>query len=96
MQPPDDIRRDLPPDLESSEAEQLVALARRLHGQTPVPAPNFRGDLRRRLLGGSKGPRTNPGTTGFTRLLAASYAVSGLLLLVVAGVGVAGVGPFAT
>ena len=89
---PDRIRRDLPPDLDPAEAEGMVETGMRLSAARPLPEPNFRGELRRRLLGaqatGAVAPRR-------VRALAASYALSGLLLLAVAGVGVAGGGPFA-
>jgi hypothetical protein len=95
MGTPDEIRRDLPPDLDPAEREQLVALALRLEADAPVPAPTFRGDLRRRLMGmagrrvrGRAAPRP-------IRALAAAYAVSGTLLLAVAALGLASAGPFA-
>lgn len=94
MQSADDIRRDLPPDLERSESEPLVALALRLDAATPPPAPTFRGDLRRRLLGTQRS-RTGPLARRQARRLALSYAGSGLLLLAVATIGLAGAGPFA-
>ncbi len=94
MQVPDDIRRDLPPDLEGPVAESLVAMAMRLQAQRPNPAPSFRGDLRRRLLGKRSG-RRHVATPRGARALAFSYAASGLALLAVAAIGLAGTGPFA-
>lgn len=96
MQTPGEIRRELPADLDEAEREALVAVAMRLQGGRPAPAPAFRGDLRRKLVGGSKkrrlvavaGPRD-------ARTLAAGYSAAGLLLLAVAAVGLAGAGPFA-
>jgi hypothetical protein len=94
MRTPDEIRRDLPPDLDPAEREQLVALAQRLEADAPVPAPAFRGDLRRRLVEG--GRRAGGGTAPRPiRALAAAYAASGALLLAVAALGLASAGPFA-
>jgi hypothetical protein len=91
-QNPDRIRRDLPPDLAPDEAERMLELALQLEAGRPLPAPGFRGELRRRLAGteakGVMAPRR-------VRSLALSYALSGLLLLAVAAAGVAGGGPFA-
>lgn len=94
MQNPDDIRRDLPPDLEAPIAESLAATAMRLQAQRPNPAPSFRGDLRRRLLGKSS-RRQHVVTRRGARALAFSYAASGLALLTIAAIGLAGTGPFA-
>lgn len=93
MQTPDEIRRDLPPDLEPSEGETLAALGMRLREQVPTPAPGFRGELGRRLVRsgnrdhGLVAPR-------LARMLAACYVGSGLLLLAIAAAGLAGAGPF--
>jgi len=89
---PDQIRRDLSPELEPGEAERMVAVGMRLADARPLPEPNFRGELRRRLAGAQAGGAVAPRRV---RALAASYALSGLLLLAVAVAGVAGGGPFA-
>jgi hypothetical protein len=89
---PDSIRRDLPPELEPAEAEPMVELGLRLSAARPLPDPNFRGALRRRLAGAEASGAVAPRRV---RALAASYALTGLLLLAVAGIGVAGSGPFA-
>jgi hypothetical protein len=71
--------------------ERTVA---RLRAERPVPAPTFRGDLRRRLV---STPRTRTAFGGFSvRVLAASYLGAGLILLAVAAAGLAGAGPFGT
>ncbi len=86
------IRDDLPPDLGPAELERITAIAERLEQERPLPAPGFRGELGRLLAGaeaeGAVAPRR-------IRSLAFSSALSGLLLLAVAAVGVAGSGPFA-
>lgn len=94
MQAPDDIRHELPSDLSPAETEALAATAMHLHAKRPNPAPSFRGNLRRKLFdrGGSRLLIT---TRRRARMLALSYAASGLLLLTVAAIGVAGAGPFA-
>jgi hypothetical protein len=94
MPVPEDIRRDLPPDLGPAEHDLLAATAMRLQAQRPNPAPSFRGELRRWLLGGSRRHRSLATPLG-TRALAFAYATCGLLLLAVAAIGLAGAGPFA-
>jgi hypothetical protein len=89
---PDRLRRDLPPDLDPAEAERMVEMGRQLSEARPLPAPGFRGELRRRLAGAQAAGAVAPRRV---RALAASYALSGLLLLAVAAAGVAGSGPFA-
>jgi hypothetical protein len=71
--------------------------ATRLQAERPIPAPAFRGRLRRHLLEQTRGGAYRPSFGGFSvRTLAAGYLGAGLILLVVAGVGLAGGGPFAT
>ncbi len=94
MPTPDEIRRDLPPDLEHSESEQLVAIGMLLRDQLPAPAPSFRGDLRRKLVD-AESRRDKLIAPRLARVLASCYVGSGLLLLAVAAVGLAGAGPFA-
>lgn len=84
--PPDDPLREIE-DAEVSTVEIL-------HSQRPVPAPAFRGDLRRRLI-------SSKGTTATTSALRISLGAqiagclgAGLVLLAVAGIGLAGAGPF--
>ena len=96
MQTPDEIRRDLPPEMEKSENEALVGLGMRLQMQRPIPNPAFRGDLRRRLLGTSNDPgETLQPSARMIRVRVASYLASGLLLLTIAALGLTGAGPFA-
>ncbi|HVV90005.1 MAG TPA: hypothetical protein VHB53_05885 [Solirubrobacterales bacterium] len=85
-------RHDLDPNLPAAERERLVALAERLERERPLPGPTFRGELRRRLLAGS---RRSIAPAARFRLRAASYAAAGTLCLLVAAIGLAGVGPFA-
>jgi hypothetical protein len=66
------------------------ALEERLRRDRPVPHPGFRGALRRQLVGRPAASRP----AGLRRLIA-GYAVSASLLLTVAAVGLAGVGPLA-
>jgi hypothetical protein len=83
---------DLDPNLPADERARLAVLAERLERDRPVPRPSFRGDLRRHLL---TGPRRSAAPATRFRLLAAGYTAAGTLCLLVAGVGLAGVGPFA-
>jgi hypothetical protein len=89
---PERIRRDLPSDLDPGETEQMIAVGMRLAEARPLPDPNFRGELSRRLAGARPGPSM---PRRRARAFAAAYALPGLLLLAVAGAGVAGGGPFA-
>ena len=69
----------------------LAELEVRLEVERPVPRAAFRGELRRRLAAqGASRPVTRR-----LRLLIAACAGSGAVLLAIAAVGVAGVGPFA-
>ena len=88
---PDRIRRDLAADVKPEEAAALTAVAARLERDRPLPAPGFRGDLHRRL----ETVRASAVAPRQIRALALSSALSGLVLLAVAAVGVAGSGPFA-
>jgi hypothetical protein len=63
-------------------------LEERLRAQRPVPAPTFRGDLRRQLMARGQAP-----APGRIRLLIAAYGGAGVVLLAVAAIGVAGGGP---
>ncbi len=87
-----DIRHELQ-DVPTEEREHLVRLGGRLIASRPAPRAAFRSELRRRLrlgTGRSSAPRPER-----LRILIASYAGSGLMLLAVAAVGLAGLGPFA-
>ena len=63
----------------------------RLQALRPAPAPGFRGELRRKLLGARR--RGGRRTQRSVRALA--YAAAGALLLAIAALGLAGAGPFA-
>jgi len=100
MQTPEEIRADLPPDLDRAESDALVAVAIRLQAASPAPAPGFRDGLRRKLTGPrSRRRQSERSRTRLTprgaRTLAAAYAGSGLALLALAAIGLAGTGPFA-
>jgi hypothetical protein len=73
--------------MELTEVEDLLARER------PVPAPGFRGRLKRHLLTAGAPMRDRP---KHLRGLVAACATSGSALLAVAVVGVAGIGPLAT
>jgi len=91
MPHPDDIRNELPADMPREEKDRLVSVAARL-AEPPIPAPTFRGNLRRRLEGDGAG--TARGLQHLRRAIF-SCAGSGAVLMLVAAVGLAGVGPFA-
>lgn len=64
----------------------------RLESERPAPRAAFRGDLRRTLMARA---RTRSEAPRHLRLAITAYAGSGLLLLAIAAIGVAGVGPLA-
>ena len=72
--------------------EGLDRIADRLRAERPVPAPGFRGELRRRLLVGGRPPIA----PRRLRLLITAYAGSGAVLMAIAAIGLAGVGPLAS
>jgi hypothetical protein len=88
---PGGISDELRPYVDRSEAEGIDRVGERLEAARPIPRAAFRAELRARLgrLGTAE-PRWRPRHLG--RLVAA-YVGSGLLLLAVAGIGLAGVGP---
>jgi hypothetical protein len=73
--------------------EDLDAIAERLRAERPVPAPGFRGDLRRQLV---VSDRPAPIAPRRLRLLVGAYAGSGAVLMAIAAIGLAGVGPLAS
>jgi hypothetical protein len=78
---------------EEWEDQSLARLADRLERDRPVPAPVFRGELRRRLTKGSVAPGRSSAPS--LRAWVASYVGAGALCLAVAVVGLLGAGPFA-
>src|SRR5512139_3872786 len=71
-----------------SERKRLLETARLLEQARPVPRPAFRGKLAKQLRAPSLGLQR-------PRLLIGAYAGSGLALLAVVAIGLAGVGPLA-
>lgn len=82
---------EVDPELPPEERGALAELAARLERERPLPAPGFRGELRRRLLA----PQRAPSWALRWQPLAASYLSLGALCLAIAAAGVAGAGPFA-
>lgn len=80
-------------EVDDGERESLMRLAERLYRQRPLPAPAFRGELRRSLASAEAGSTLRPRRLW---LLVGGYAASGAFLLAFAAVGVAGVGPLAS
>ena len=78
--------RDIRDDLEAGTPDELIRLAERLEAQRPLPAPGFRGDLRRHLLARAAPRRLH------ARI--AAFAGSGGALLALAFASAAGAGPF--
>jgi hypothetical protein len=70
----------------------LAAVMARLESERPIPTAAFRGELRRRLLT-EAGMRGSSAQRTVGALIA--FAGSGLSLLAVAAIGIAGLGPFA-
>ena len=92
MTEPRDREHFLEPGLPSGESEELGHLARRLERERPVPRAGFRGALRRQLLDAADRQPLRPQRLG---LLIAAYAGSGMALLAIAALGIAGAGPLA-
>jgi hypothetical protein len=91
--PPPDSPDFLDPSVSADEEPTLRAMAERLGEERPVPAAAFRGELRRHLV--RRRERTPQMVRGRARLMALAYGGSGTVLLLVAAVGLAGIGPFA-
>lgn len=92
MNQPKGIRDDLDPTLPPDEADALAALGERLLAERPLPAPVFRGTVRRRFSNAGSELAWRPRRL---RALVTAYAAAGALLLAVAAVGLAGIGPLA-
>ena len=90
----DSREHDRPPDpgLPPEGSAELVHVARRLEEERPVPRAGFRAELRSKLLTAGREPAW---AGGRLRLRIAAYAGSGVALLAIAAVGVAGAGPLA-
>jgi hypothetical protein len=85
-------RDDMPVSLSDDERGRLEQVGELLEHSRPIPAPNFRGNLRRLLLSGRRPERA---TTRSYRVLVATYGGLGTLCLAAALLGVLGAGPFA-
>jgi hypothetical protein len=78
------------PEVEETEP----ATAALLRAQLPVPAADFREDLRRQIT--SSGPDGGrAGVEPSVKAQLATYVLSGAVLLALAAVGLGGAGPFA-
>lgn len=79
------------------ERGDTIEIEHRLEASRPVPRAEFRGELRRHLLthaGTASRPARVPSQLR-ARLLITAYAGSGALLIAIAAIGIAGVGPLA-
>jgi hypothetical protein len=85
MNDPRDTYGDLPPEEHASIERVLARLERR-----PLPRPEFRGDLRRRLTGSRRAP-----APANLRQLFLGYACAAVLLLGIGGLSATGAGPLA-
>jgi hypothetical protein len=87
--------RNPTPDEETlAETERReAATVTLLEDQRPVPAPSFRGDLRRRLVAMPRRGRALPVFGSLGPQIAGSFGL-GVVLMLVAAIGLAGVGPF--
>jgi hypothetical protein len=72
------------------ELDGMTELEHRLEAERPVPSAAFRGELRRHLV-----QRARQSRPARLRLLIAAYGGAGATLLLVAAVGVTGIGPLA-
>jgi hypothetical protein len=86
-------QHDFEPSVPPEERTRLVEIADRLERDRPLPRATFRGNLRRLLTG----PQSHGiQRSGHWRVLVATYSGLGAFLLAVAGIGLAGAGPFGT
>jgi len=90
---PGGISDELRPYVDRDEVEGIDRLGERLRAERPFPRAPFRAELRAHLRdrAGSR-PAWRP---RHLRRLAAAYAGSGLALLAIAAIGLAGAGPLA-
>jgi hypothetical protein len=88
----EDHELDLGPDAQPGEPEELLELAARLERERPIPSTGFRGELRRHLIAHVPSQPLRPQRLG---VLIGAYTGSGAVLLAVAVLGLAGVGPLA-
>jgi hypothetical protein len=72
--------------------EHLDRIAARLEAERPIPRPAFRGELRREL---TRTALRRPAAPPRLRVMIASFAGSGIALLAIAAIGLAGGGPLA-
>jgi hypothetical protein len=90
---PGGISDELRPYVDRDEAAGIDRLGERLLTERPFPRAAFRAELRARLRErASARPAWRP---RHLRRLVAAYVGSGLLLLVIAAIGLAGAGPLA-
>src|SRR3954453_14770958 len=86
---PEDFEKDMGSEREESERRDLLTLAVGLTEDRPVPSPALRSAIRESLRGRAGSSRSRVAALVF------GYATSGTLLLAIAAVGLAGIGPFA-
>jgi hypothetical protein len=84
---------ELDPLFAPEERRDVAQLSERLEQERPIPAPTFRGELRRRLLSGRQ--RQGLGAVRFVPW-AVGYTSAGVVCLAVAAIGLVGIGPFAS
>jgi hypothetical protein len=72
------------------EDQDITGISERLQNERPVPRAAFRGDLRRHLMVARPSRRSARQRVG---VLIGAYAASGAVLLAIAAIGLAGVGP---
>jgi hypothetical protein len=82
---------DLPTECSADERGELARIAASFQSQRPVPAPAFRGELRRRLVTG-RTHRALPRRVYIRRRAYGSLFIGGALLSIAAA-GLAGIGP---
>jgi hypothetical protein len=88
------ISDELRPYVDLSEAEAIDRTGERLFSERPVPRAAFRAELRAHL-GEELGSARSAWRPRRLRVLVSAYAGSGLVLLLVAAIGLAGAGPLA-
>ena len=94
MSPDDDIRKLLS-GARGKERDELEQVIERLQQEAPYPGAGFRSKLRQMIAVKTRGQRRVEMRPTRLRALIGAYSGSGFALLLVAAIGLAGVGPFA-
>jgi hypothetical protein len=91
----EELSEDFTSTVKGKEREALVAIAARLEAGRPLPRPGLRSAIRSGLVQRGRPRAARRAAPRSVGALIAGYAGAGALLLAIAALGVAGMGPFA-